>query len=237
MPTEHQTGSGPPTPEPGTPTSDKRRSWETQWQQRAGADFQWYLSEPPPELVELMAREDLPGGGALDLGCGPGVATASLASRFSPAVGMDIASGAVSEARALAREKGERASFLVAEAPLLPFRDRSFGLVFDRGCLQAIPRNAWERYFREVERLLVPGGMLQLYVSKAAREFPPLLSARGVRLRLKWLKGKRGPQFVSPDLIRGLLPGSMRELELRQFPFRVAGGKLRNVTYGLFRKD
>ena len=214
----------------------KRERWEEQWRSRPGSEFHWYLSEPPPELLELTSASELPAG-ALDLGCGPGVATEHLARSFRPTVGLDIAFGAVAEARELVRTRGRQASFVVAEAPMLPFRAEAFGLVFDRGCLQAIPRTSWAVYFREVERLLKPGGMLQLYVSKAAREFPPLLSGRGVRLRLRWLRGKRGgPQFVSPDAIRRLLPASMAEVELRQFPFHTSEGKTRNVTYGLFRK-
>jgi SAM-dependent methyltransferase len=215
----------------------RRDRWEKKWRSRAGPQFHWYLSEPPPELVELTSGSNIPAGGALDLGCGPGVATEHIARSFRPAVGVDMVFAAVTEARDLVRSRGEKASFVVAEAPVLPFRAQAFGLVFDRGCLQAIPRTSWAIYFREVERLLKPGGMLQLYVSKAAREFPPLLSAYGIKLRLRWLRGKRGgPQFLSPDAIRRLIPSSMAEVELRQFPFRTSEGKTRNVTYGLFRK-
>jgi SAM-dependent methyltransferase len=217
----------------------KRRRWEDQWQRHRGAEFHWYLSEPPPELVRLVEDGRIPlGGAALDLGCGPGVATSYLAASFHPAVGLDIAQGAVVEARSRARGENRDPSFLVAEAPVLPFRTGAFSFVFDRGCLQAIPRQAWERYFREVDRVLAPGGMLQLYVSKAARQFPPLLSGRGIRLRLRWLRGKRGgPRFLSPGLIRQLHPASLKEIELRQFPFRTKADTVRTVTYGLFRKD
>ena len=129
--------------------------------------------------------------------------------------------------------------FVVAEAPVLPFRDGAFGLLFDRGCLQAIPRDAWYGYFGEVERLLAPGGMLQLYVSRPDRRVSKLGSARGLKLRLRRLLGgtkARGPAFLSPALIRELMPPSLEELAVDRFQFETVTGATRQFFYGLFRK-
>jgi SAM-dependent methyltransferase len=222
----------------GVTTSDKRQLWERQWQRRRGEDFHWYLSEAPTELIDLLNRPDRPTGAALDLGCGNGVATAYLDRHFDLAVGIDIAHAATRQAMSMAQEEGTQAKFVVAEAPVLPFRDGAFGLVFDRGCLQAIPKESWPKYFGEVERLLAPGGVLQLYVSKPARRRPRILSLRGLRA---WLRhsGSRagGPSFLSPPLVRRLMPTSMRELALNPFEFRTSAGTTRRFLYGLFRKD
>ncbi len=218
--------------------SEKRQNWEHQWQQRSGEDFDWYLSEAPRELMELMERPDRPTGGALDLGCGNGVGTAFLAAHFRPAVGLDIAHAATKQGKDLAGAKAVRAEFVVAEAPTLPFRDKAFGLVFDRGCLQAIPRSSWPNYFNEVDRVLVPGGMLQLYVSRPSRKPPTLLSARGLRARIRRLQGrpKGGPSFLSPSVIREVVPGSFRELALEQFEFHTKSDVTRQFVYALFEK-
>ena len=214
----------------------RRKRWERRYEQKQGADFCWYLGESPRELVELVKAGGFPPGGALDLGCGPGVATAFLAQSFSPAVGLDIALGAVSQARRLSETKQVKPSFVVAEVPILPFRADAFALIFDRGCLQAIPREAWPRYFEEVERLLGPGGTLQLFVSKPLRKFPPLTSYRGLRARARWLLGKRGAQFLSHSLLQELLPPSMESVSLRDFPYQPKTGPGRLMTVGRFRK-
>ncbi len=120
--------------------------------------------------------------------------------------------------------------------PVLPFRSGRFALVFDRGCLQAIPKEAWPTYFREVERLLEPGGVLQLFCSKPMKRFPSLLSYRGVRARARWMLGRRGPQFLSHDLLHRLAEPGLAVQELRDFPFQPKVGPLRAMTYGVFTK-
>jgi SAM-dependent methyltransferase len=225
--------------------SEKRQVWEERWEQRQGEDFFWYLREAPKELVALLEGADAPRGAALDLGCGNGVATAYLARHLHPAVGLDIASAAVRQAQELTRGEGVAAQFVVAEVPVLPFRDRAFRLVFDRGCLQGIPGPVWPAYFREVERVLAPGGRFQLYVSKPGkREKRP--GSRGLKSSLRrLLKPKRGagksrrepPTFLSPALIRQMVPSSMQEVAMERFDFRTTAGDHRNFVYALFKKS
>jgi len=219
-------------------TVDRRQTWERQWEQHTGEEFGWYLREVPGELRDMLARPDRPSGGVLDVGCGNGIATAFLAEHFHPAVGLDIALGATRQARELTKDRGVEAAFVVAEAPRLPFRDRAFGLVFDRGCLQAVPREAWPAYFAEVDRLLTPGGMLQLFVSKPVRPMPSLLSPYGVRARVRKMTGRRsgGPAFLSVDLIRQLAPKTMDELVLDEFEFTTTANQKRLFIHALYRK-
>lgn len=219
------------------PSEEKRRErWERRYSQKQGSDFCWFLEAPPPELIQLVEGNELPKGGALDLGCGPGVATAYIARHFESAVGMDIALAAVLQAHERARREGLHPRFLVAAAPIIPLRSGSFSLVFDRGCLQAIPKAEWPTYFREVERLLVPGGVLQLFCSKPMKQFPPLFSYRGMRARARWLLGRRGAQFLSHTLLTELAQPSLEVRKLEDFPFQPTTGPLRAMTHGVFVK-
>jgi SAM-dependent methyltransferase len=213
-----------------------RKRWERRWSHRQGADYFWFLDRPPDELVKLVEAKAFPDGGALDLGCGPGVATAYVARSFSPTVGLDIALGAVTQARELVRSKEVSASFVVAEAPVLPFREGAFALVFDRGCLQAIPKKRWNEYFRRVEDLLVPEGTFQLFCSKPMKRFPPLISYRGVRARLRWFVGRRGPQFLSHQLLGELANPGLEALVMEDFRFEPKGVAPRIMTHAIFRK-
>lgn len=208
--------------------------WEARHQQRDASDFFWYRPEPPEELRRLMEGDAAPTeGAALDLGCGPGHLTIYLSKYLRPAVGVDIALAAVAKARDLAREQGSPARFGVVEAPDLPFRSGAFGLVFDRGCLQAIPRSAWPKYFSEVDRLLRPGGHLWLYCSTVAH--PKTFSKRGLRQMAGRFTGNKEPASLSENIARHL-PPSMETLELEDRQFRSPSGRDRLLVYGLFRK-
>jgi len=204
-----------------TDTSERRRIWEERWQRRDAGEFGWYLSEPPPQLVELLRTHRLPEGGALDIACGNGVAARYLARSFAPSVGFDIALAAVSRpatatAASAQEEAGAHASFLVADATAsFPFREGSFALVFDRGGLQNLPDGSWPHYFAEVRRVLVPGGVLQLLSSRPAATGAP---RRGLRARVGAMIG-RGPGAGEP-------PGHAklrRAANDRLWPFAASG--------------
>jgi SAM-dependent methyltransferase len=208
--------------------------WETRYRERDLSEFFWYQAEAPLELSRLMEGESRPGSGAaLDLGCGPGHVTTYLSRYLEPAVGVDIAFAAVSQAKRLAAEQGSSARFAVVEAPDLPFRSEAFGLVFDRGCLQAIPRSAWPKYFQEVERLLRPGGQLWLYCSTVADA--RVASRRGLRLMARRLLGRKPRRSLSEAIVRHL-PASLETVEIEDRTFRTPAGRNRLLVYGLFRK-
>lgn len=245
-PERRDRGAASATPSPGGASSaatERREVWERRWREGSESEFVWHMDEVPPELSGLLDHDDaLPAGAVVDLGCGGGVATTWLAQRPEPqrraTVGVDIAHGAAAEARRLARREGAAPSFVVADAAALPFRQGALALVFDRGCLQNVPRERWPRYFTEVETALRPGGAHQLFCSKAARAFPPLLSARGLRRRAAWVLGRRGggPQFLSLALVERLVPASLRVVDLEERPFRTSRGQQRTMIYGLFTK-
>jgi SAM-dependent methyltransferase len=161
------------------------------------------------------------------------VATAFLSRRFPLAVGLDVATGAVSQARELAQARAARCAFVLAEVPAMPFRDGVFAFLFDRGCLQSIPRARWSTYFSEVARLLSPGGVLQLYVSKARGATARL---RSLGRRLMGRSGPGGAIFASPGLIRGMLPEALEVVDLRELPVDDVPGSSRTYIYGVLRR-
>lgn len=221
-------------------TTQLRALWERRWRERSGTDFHWYISQPPEELEDLLRTRRLPPGGALDLGCGSGVVALRLAEDLRPVVGLDIAFGVVAEAANAARGAGSAARFIVGAAPLLPLRTGSLALVFDRGCLQALRPREWPTYFEEVSRVLVPGGVLQLYASRPVTGLAGASSFRAVRTRLRSaLKGRTRPEpRLDPDAVRRLVPPTMRVAELREqlWDLTSRDGKERKVTYAVIEK-
>lgn len=221
----------------GSPRGSPGRTWEEKWRQRSLDEFFWHTEEPPAELVRLLEAEGLPRGAGLDLGCGAGVAARYISRFLSPTTGMDVAITAVQRARAMARDHGAPSSFVVGEAPALPFRDRAFALVFDRGCLYNVSRSRWPAFLAEIDRLLVPGGVFQLYLVRP--DLPPLLSARGLRVRLRHPERmlpahrRRVARFDRP--LRDHLPPSLEVVEESDAPFG-RGGRRRTFRHFLIRK-
>ncbi|ORW10016.1 methyltransferase domain-containing protein [Mycobacterium kyorinense] len=109
-----------------------------------------------------------PGGTALDVGCGPGTVTASLARAAGPdglALGVDISEPML--ARAVRAESGPQVGFLRADAQRLPLRDDTVDAVVSIAVLQLIPEPA--AALAEIARVLRPGGRLAIMVPTAGR--------------------------------------------------------------------
>jgi arsenite methyltransferase len=155
-----------------------------------------------------------PGGIALDVGCGPGSVTASLARAAGPdglALGVDISEPML--ARAVRAEAGPQIGFLRADAQRLPLRDETVDAVISVAVLQLIPDPV--AALAEMARVLRLGGRLAVMVPTAglaARllrilpvhlfgedEIGDILEDRGftgVRTKsvgaIQWVRGKRG---------------------------------------------
>jgi arsenite methyltransferase len=109
-----------------------------------------------------------PGGIALDVGCGPGSVTASLARAAGPdglALGVDISEPML--ARAVRAEAGPQIGFLRADAQRLPLRDETVDAVVSIAVLQLIPDPITA--LAEMARVLRPGGRLAVMVPAAGR--------------------------------------------------------------------
>jgi SAM-dependent methyltransferase len=104
-----------------------------------------------------------PGGTALDVGCGPGSVTTSLARAVGPsglALGVDTSEPML--ARAVRAESGPHTGFLRADAQRLPLRDHTVDAVVSIAVLQLIPDPA--AALAEIGRVLRPRGQLVLMV-------------------------------------------------------------------------
>jgi arsenite methyltransferase len=103
------------------------------------------------------------GGVALDVGCGPGSVTASLAETAGPdglALGVDISEAML--ARAVRAHAGPQVGFLRADAQRLPLRDDTVDAAVSIAVLQLIPDPA--AALAEIARVLKPGGRLAVMV-------------------------------------------------------------------------
>jgi SAM-dependent methyltransferase len=119
----------------------------------------WHLSAASPELLAATTDGWLGHQGeVLDIGCGLGSELAFLVGAGWRGCGVDLSAVALRRAKA---EPGA-AAFVQADAMQLPFTDRSFGLILDRGCFHYIQPGLRSGYSAEAERVLRPGGRLFL---------------------------------------------------------------------------
>ncbi|MFV1948508.1 MAG: class I SAM-dependent methyltransferase, partial [Anaerolineales bacterium] len=117
-----------------------------------------------PEVYEFL--NDHPPGNALDLGCGTGTNTLTLASKGWQTIGVDYIPKAIRTAHRKAKHMGfgEALHFQVADALTYQPQGGLFDMVLDIGCFHSFRGEDVERYARNISRLLAPGGSLLLYV-------------------------------------------------------------------------
>ncbi|ROT77540.1 putative methyltransferase [Penaeus vannamei] len=120
------------------------------------AAYAKFRPHPPLSLVERIQAEPLKA--AADVGCGSGQSTELLSPYVKEVTGLDVSEAQVMEARKL--NKYPNVSYKVSPAETLPFSDKSLSLV--TSC-QACHWFDMPAFYKEVDRILVPGGILALY--------------------------------------------------------------------------
>lgn len=105
--------------------------------------------------------EVAPGESVLDLGCGTGALTMSLARRVGPGgrvSGVDISKERVAGARRKANRAGLTIDYRVASIERLPFSDGSVDLVVSSLVFHHLAPEVLGRAVGEIQRVLKPGG-------------------------------------------------------------------------------
>lgn len=128
---------------------------------RARADSEIAVRD---EYVKLLGVA--PGERVLDVGCGSGAVTRTLAWRVAPgghAVGVDASPALLEVARELAQEAGlgDAIEFKPADCRMLPFPDASFDVVVAATTLSHVPDPG--RALAEMVRVTRPGGRVGVF--------------------------------------------------------------------------
>jgi len=105
-----------------------------------------------------------PGERVLDIGSGAGTDSLVAAQMVGPegrVVGIDMTPEMLARSRAAAEEMGARnVEFVEGEVETLPFPDSSVEVVISNGVIDLVPDK--DAVFREIHRVLVPGGRIQV---------------------------------------------------------------------------
>lgn len=114
---------------------------------------------PPPSLIKTVVERVSPARLCVDMGCGSGQNTVLLAPHFTTVVGLDVSQPQLDVASQKHRDVGN-VSFRVGAADAMPFENESVNLVT---CCASVHWFNTDAFYKEVDRVLSPGGVLACY--------------------------------------------------------------------------
>lgn len=142
----------------------------------------WVINTPYRRILDAARiRAD---DRVLDLGCGIGNILIALAERIAftaPAIGVDVSPALLALGKDEVKRAGlhRRIEFAEAPATALPFADRSFDVVLTSHVIKHLDDGALLQAFREVSRVIKPGGRFLIWEFKKSPLSAPLfISAR-----------------------------------------------------------
>lgn len=184
------------------------------WNESAGPTWAELQAPLDRQLAPLgrraMSELDLgPGRRVLDIGCGAGETTLSLAQTGAEAVGVDISRPLLEIARSRSEGRAD-VTFLEADAQTHPFPPGSFDAVFSRFGVMffADPAAA----FANIRRALKPGGRLAFVCWRTPAENP--IMSLPMQAALAHVDASPAPPepgapgpfaFADPDRVRAIL--------------------------------
>jgi len=105
---------------------------------------------------------------AVDVGCGSGMSTCNLFGKFEKILGVDLSEAMVNQASQSFNESQPNAEFKVAPAEKLPLEASSAQMILVGRAIHYFDQKS---FFEEVDRVLVPGGVVAYY----SVHFPTIL--------------------------------------------------------------
>lgn len=124
----------------------------------------WDTNVTPPEVVDLIERENFPPGRALDLGCGTGTNAIYLAQHGFEVIGVDYVARAIEVARHKAQQQNARVEFRAADVLAPGALGKTCELILDIGCFHSIEPYGRVRYADNAYKWTHQGSLLMMYV-------------------------------------------------------------------------
>lgn len=120
--------------------------------------------------LEFLLGRITKGERVLDMGCGTGRFTVPMARKGAQVTGLDLSQGMLDVASRKLAEQGLHADMHQGDMADLPFDDGTFDTVTSMLALMHVPLADRSAVFREVSRVLKPGGRMLLCVKNSVFE-------------------------------------------------------------------
>jgi ubiquinone/menaquinone biosynthesis C-methylase UbiE len=201
-----------------------------------------YMMESPREGARLEAKTDpavseqqlnqtglRKGMRVLDVGCGTGAVTRTMAKLAAPGrvVGADVSASRLAQARELAAADGVEAEFIEGDACHLPLPSSSFDYTWSRFLFEYLPEP--ELALAELSRVTRPGGTVVVADLDGQMEqiYPLDASVRADLLEGLRLLGETGfDPRVGRKLYHWFCRAGLSDISVRVVPHQVYAGRL-----------
>ncbi len=165
----------------------QRAEWEYLYQTSTAAQLAWEIGGPDAALEKFVEDRKIPAKATvLDIGCGLGSAAVYLAALGHTVTGIDVSATAVEKAKRKASQAGVTVTFVVGDILTNDFKRKSFSFLYDRGCLQHLPKGEWPKYRDEVLRLLSAKG---IYIVEISQDVASVDALKGLFAQTLVLQG------------------------------------------------
>ncbi len=159
--------------------STQTQFWNQRW---AVGKIPWDLGGVPPALESFLART-LPPTRVLIPGCGSGYEVRAFHEAGHEVTAIEFSAPAVARAREVLGSLGRKV--IHGDFFKHDFRERRYGLVYERGFLCSLPPARWPDYASRMADLLRPGGRLVgLFLYGQEPEPPPFPMTEETATRL-----------------------------------------------------
>ena len=132
-------------------------------------------------LLATLPGSHQPSWKVLDIGCGIGRVLKALASHFHHLVGVDVSSAMIAQSKQWLADYPHIHTHETSGVDLREFPHSSFDLVYSYVTFQHMPRSVFERYLREIHRVLTPNGYLVFQLPIGPFKDVPLEDTIGIR--------------------------------------------------------
>lgn len=156
----------------------------------------WDTGTSPPELIDYL--RDHPPGRALDLGCGTGTNSMTMAGFGWSVLGIDISALAIFLARRKASKSKAAVHFIRGDVTRKADQEQPYDLILDIGCFHALPFEKQDAYLQRLEKSTTKGSDFLLYTwLKTQPEDPEFAPTE------KALRERISPKFEIVNLTHG----------------------------------
>ncbi len=132
-------------------------------------------------LLTTIAPYYDPSWMVLDIGCGIGRMLKPLAPHFRSLVGIDVSGEMIRKSKKWLHGLGNVKTLETSGVDLRPFPSDSFNLVYSYVAFQHMPRQVFERYLEETNRVLQPDGYLAFQIPIGLHRNAALGDTIGIR--------------------------------------------------------